>query len=166
MHYINPTAGELFYLRYLLLHVPNPTSFEDLLIVDDNAHPIFHAACTARGLLLHDSMPDDTLRECSAWHGGKLLRGLYVYLLLYSDIDNALNLWNNYKTSLSDDCIYKLQHEYTSFTLPNDAPGQQAIAEDFCLHLIQIRLEENNTSTTKDVSLNAFGLPAVQQEYE
>ena len=32
--------------------------------------------------------------------------------------------------------------------------------------MIQICLEENNTSTTKDVSLTAFGLPAVQQEYE
>ena len=68
--------------------------------------------------------------------------------------------------SLSDDYIYMLQHKYSTLTLPNDAPGKQAVAEDFCLHLIQIRLEENNTSTTKDVSLNAFGLPAVQREYE
>ena len=102
MHYINPTAGELFYLRYLLLHVPNPTSFEDLLTVNDTVNPTFHAACTARGLLLHDSMPDDTLRECSAWHGGHLLRGLFVYLLLNSDIDNALNLWNGHKTRYVD----------------------------------------------------------------
>ena len=98
MHYINPTAGELFYLRYLLLHVPNPTSFEDLLTVDGNVCATFHAACEARGLLLQDAMPDDTLRECSTWGGGKLLRGIFVYLLLNNDIGDALNLWNNHKT--------------------------------------------------------------------
>ena len=65
MYYINPTAGELFYLRYLLLHVPNPTSFEDLLTVDGTLQPTFHAACITRGLLLYDSAPNDTLREYS-----------------------------------------------------------------------------------------------------
>ena len=59
-----------------------------------------------------------------------------------------------------------LRHEYSRFALPEDAPGQQAIAEDFCLHLLQIRLQECNTSSTRDVSLTAFGLPAVQHEYE
>ena len=41
------------------------------------------------------------------------------------------------------------------------------MAEDFCLHLIQTRLEDNNTSSTRDVSLTGgFGLPAIQQDYD
>lgn len=98
IYYINPTAGELFYLRYLLLHVPNPTSFEDLRTVNGNLEPTFHAACMARGLLLHDSAPDDTLRECSAWDGGRPLRGVFVCLLLLNNVENPLNLWNKHKT--------------------------------------------------------------------
>ena len=41
------------------------------------------------------------------------------------------------------------------------------MAEDFYLHLIQIRLLENNTTASKDVNISSgFGLLAIQREYE
>lgn len=68
---------------------------------------------------------------------------------------------------LSDDCIYILQTHYQDFALPDDTQAKKAIAEDFCLHLIQIRLKENNSIATKDISLiDGFGLPKVQHDYE
>ena len=41
MYYLNPTAGERFYLRLLLTAVRGPTSFEHLRTVDGTLHPTF-----------------------------------------------------------------------------------------------------------------------------
>ena len=97
MFYINPNAGDLFYLRYLLLHVPNPTSFEDLRTVNGNLLPTYHAACTARGLLHDDAEWDEALGEAGAWQGGGCLRGLFVMILLNCEPNDPLDLWNNHK---------------------------------------------------------------------
>ena len=90
----------LFLLRAKPCHFfpyinPSPNVF---FTVAGNTEPTFHASCTARGLLLHDQAPDDTMLECSTWAGGDPLRSLFVCLLLMDNIDNALNLWNNHKT--------------------------------------------------------------------
>ena len=63
MYYINPSAGELFYLRYLLLNVPNPVSFENLRTMNDNIISTFHGVCTARDLLHNDVEWNQTLKK-------------------------------------------------------------------------------------------------------
>lgn len=167
MYYINPNAGELFYLRLLLLNVPSPISFEDLRTVDGDVLSTFHTACVVRGLTHNDAEWDQALEEAGTWQGGGCLRSLFVMILLNCEPSSPLDLWNKHKTRLSDDCIYTLQTHYQGLALPDDTQAKQAIAEDFCLHLIQIRLEENNSSSTKDISLiNGFGLPGVQHDYE
>ena len=71
MFYINPSAGELFYLRFLLLNVPSPKLFEDLrTTANGTLLPMFHGACTARGLLHDDAEWDQALAEAGAWQGG------------------------------------------------------------------------------------------------
>ncbi|XP_057297346.1 uncharacterized protein LOC130627125 [Hydractinia symbiolongicarpus] len=46
-----PSEGERFYLRILLLHVPGATSFESLRTFNGELFPTFREACLARGLL-------------------------------------------------------------------------------------------------------------------
>ena len=73
MSYINPKVGELFYLWYLLLNVPSLKLFEDLCTVNRTLLPMFHGACTARGLLHDDAKWDQALGEAGAWQGGACL---------------------------------------------------------------------------------------------
>jgi hypothetical protein len=51
MYFVQPTAGERYYLRLLLCHVAGATSFADLRTVGGVMHETFKAACEARGLL-------------------------------------------------------------------------------------------------------------------
>ena len=99
MFYINLNVGELFYLRYLLLNVPSPKSFEDLrTTVHGTLLPTFHGACTARGLLHNDAKWDQALSEAGAWQGGVCLQSLFVMILLNCDPGTPLDLWNNHKS--------------------------------------------------------------------
>lgn len=97
MYYINPNAGELFYLRYLLLNVPSPKSFEDLRTVNGDILSTYHGACVARGLLQNDAEWDQTLEEAGAWQGGRCLRSLFVMILLNCDPSDPLDLWNKHR---------------------------------------------------------------------
>ena len=98
MFYINPNVGKLFYLQYLLLNVPSPTSFEALRTVNRTLLPIFHGACTAQGLLHNDSKWDQALSEVRAWQGGACLWSLFATILLNCDPASPLNLWNDHKS--------------------------------------------------------------------
>lgn len=69
MYYINPKAGELFYLRYLLLHVPNSKSFEDLRTMDGDVSSSYYRVCIARGLLHDDDEWGQALEEAGTWQG-------------------------------------------------------------------------------------------------
>ena len=68
--------------------------------------------------------------------------------------------------SLSDDCLHILQSDYQGLAISNDADDKKDVVHDFYLHLIQIRLEKNNISFTRDISLVDFDLSVVQQDYE
>ena len=98
MYYINPSAGDLFYLRYLLLHVPSPISFEDLRTVNGNLLPSNHAACVARGLLHNDAEWDEALEEGGRFQGGGCLRRLFVMILLNCEPNDPSDLWNKHKS--------------------------------------------------------------------
>src|SRR5438067_10140031 len=59
---ISPKAGELFYLRSLLLYVP-ARSFEQLRTVDGTVHPSFQDAAIALGLFADRSEAIQCLEE-------------------------------------------------------------------------------------------------------
>ena len=93
LFYINPNVRELFYLRFLLLNVPSPKSFKDLrTTVNRTLLPMFHWACTARGLLHDDAKWDQALGEAGAWQGRACLRSLFITILLNCDPGNPLDL--------------------------------------------------------------------------
>ncbi|KNF00912.1 hypothetical protein PSTG_05804 [Puccinia striiformis f. sp. tritici PST-78] len=67
VHYL---AGEKFYLRVLLLHRKGPTLFADLRTVDGIIHDSYQDACNALGLLIDDTLYDNTLHEASLYRSG------------------------------------------------------------------------------------------------
>jgi len=74
MYYVSPTAGDRFFLRLLLLHVPGITSFQHFRTVDDFEYPTFKSACVALRLINSDNEWDQMLREAAIWQTGSNLR--------------------------------------------------------------------------------------------
>jgi len=55
VYYINPGAGECFFLRILLIAVPNPIFYEYLRTVNGVLYGIFKEVCLARELIADDN---------------------------------------------------------------------------------------------------------------
>ncbi|XP_015691438.1 uncharacterized protein LOC107303444 [Oryza brachyantha] len=55
MYYVSPVAGELYYLRMLLMIVKGATSYADVKTYEGVVYPTFRQACEARGLLENDN---------------------------------------------------------------------------------------------------------------
>ena len=83
MYFIPPTGGEHFYLRTLLTVVKGAKLFEDLRRYNSSeAHPSFHAACLARGLLKDDGKWSQCLTEASVMLTSAHLHHLFTTILL------------------------------------------------------------------------------------
>ena len=102
MYYINSNAGELFYLRYLLLNVSNSIFFENLRTINDNIIFSFYDIYTTRGLLYNDAKWDQILKEADVWQSEECLRSLFVMILLNCELSDSLNLWNKHKERYVD----------------------------------------------------------------
>jgi hypothetical protein len=55
MYYAHPTAGELYYLRMLLMIVKGSTSYVDIRTFNGQVYDTFRDACEAHGLLESDN---------------------------------------------------------------------------------------------------------------
>ena len=56
MNMIFPSAGELFYLRMLLLHRKGVRSYTDLITIGGIEEPTYFDACKALGLIEDDEI--------------------------------------------------------------------------------------------------------------
>ena len=63
MHMIFPSAGDLFYLRMLLLHIRGPTSFDDLKRINTMEMQSYFEACKERNLIEDDYLWVRTMAE-------------------------------------------------------------------------------------------------------
>ncbi|KAJ1259262.1 hypothetical protein BS78_10G140900 [Paspalum vaginatum] len=81
--YINPSCGELYYLRMLLNVVKGATCYEDLQTVAGHLLPTFKDACQALGLLGDDNEWREALREASLWASATQLCQLFVMIMLF-----------------------------------------------------------------------------------
>ena len=63
---IFPSAGELFYLRMLLLHVKGPTSFSGLKTIGGMEMDSYLGACKALNLIEDDELWIKTMMEAEA----------------------------------------------------------------------------------------------------
>ena len=141
MYAINPQAGEVFWLRTLLLHVPGATSFEYLRTVDGTVLPTFKDACLQLSLIEDDMQWDATLSEASLFQMPRQLRFLFATICIHCQPADPLTLWNNYQASLTEDF---------SRTHDSHAAAQLALA-DINTILMEFRF------TTE-----SFNLPPVQ----
>jgi hypothetical protein len=86
IYYVNPTEGERFYLRMLLMVVKGATNYEDIRTYNGIVYQTFKEACAARGLLSNDKEWYNTFEEAANWATSSQLRNLFVIMLTYSEI--------------------------------------------------------------------------------
>ncbi|XP_071914002.1 uncharacterized protein [Coffea arabica] len=71
---VEPREGEMYYIRLLLTHVQEPTSFDDLLKVRGHKTDSLREACLLLGLLESDSYIEEALQEAAHFQMPYLLR--------------------------------------------------------------------------------------------
>jgi hypothetical protein len=104
MYSVNLSSDtERYCLRLLLLHVTGATSFEDLKTYDDEIFDTFKKAAQRRGLFNDDATWDDTLNDAIVYSMPKQLRHLFAYICVFAAPPNVIDLFNKYKTDLSED---------------------------------------------------------------
>ncbi|CAJ2679392.1 unnamed protein product [Trifolium pratense] len=107
IYYAHPTSGERYYLRILLNILRGPKSYEHIKTVKGVIYDTFKEACYVLGLLDDDKEWNDAFEESSIWATGSQLRELFVTILLYGEVTNISQLWENNWKILSDDILYK-----------------------------------------------------------
>ncbi|XP_027166384.1 uncharacterized protein LOC113766387 [Coffea eugenioides] len=111
---VSPKEGERYYLRLLLTHIAGPTSFEDLLTVNEQKLGSFREAALALGLLQSDAYIEETLQEAIAFQMPSSLRLLFATLLVYCSPTNPRSLWEKFEHELSAD--YNHQQPFHGFS--------------------------------------------------
>ncbi|KAF1756666.1 hypothetical protein GCK72_013120 [Caenorhabditis remanei] len=130
MYFISPKNRERYALRQLLLYTKGATSFDDLHTVQGKKLDTFVEAARASGYLSDDTMYEQTLSEAAGFHSAAQLRGLFVMLLLFENINNPEELWNKFLKDLSED------FEHQGYT-PKEA-------ESLAYHDMKDRMEAMN----------------------
>eukprot|EP00980_Cylindrotheca_fusiformis_P001154 scaffold319_cov97-Cylindrotheca_fusiformis.AAC.14 len=102
---VSIASGETFYLRHLLLSVPNPTSFDDLKTFNNIRYNTFQEASYARGLLRDDNISINTMDEAVRIHPPKYARHVFAQLLAYGDVETPLELLSMFIYNMADDYI-------------------------------------------------------------
>ena len=124
---VHPSAGESFYLRLLLHHVPaselalmhndiEPTAREaDHFTLDAfkyvgaTKHETFQAACSARKLLQDDGEWYDVLNIARDEQMPKAIRELYVYILAFNTPEKPASLFEEFHLAMAEDYEYEFR---------------------------------------------------------
>ena len=109
MFNIKPTAGELYYLRLLLLHVPGATCWSDFMqrAPREPGEPLpktYREACRGFGLLHDDAEAFQMLRDavevvCFSQHK---MHELFAEALVWCDVADPVLLWQKYQKLLQE----------------------------------------------------------------
>lgn len=161
--------GERYYLRLLLNHVPNPTSFDYLKTVDGILYPSFQEACSKRGLLDNDQQWYDTLNEAALYYNSKKVREIFAYILVYGEPSNPRALWesNIRNTNFINDFI----HDGTSNPTTQALIHLDQVLRDFDKRLtdyegIMPQLPERPVERFDSINLTAEARAEHQRDYE
>ncbi|CEM06285.1 unnamed protein product [Vitrella brassicaformis CCMP3155] len=104
---VSPAAGERFFLRILLHHIPGAKSFQDLRTVDGVVHSDFRSACNALGLFRENAESIDCLQQAKEWQMPHQMRHLFVELLDQQLVSKPEQLWEQFKVDLAADYIHR-----------------------------------------------------------
>lgn len=107
--YVNPAAGDLYYMRIPLNIVKEPQSFEELRTVKGTLFHNFKEACYALGLLGDHKEWNEALDEAEAFASAVEIRQLFVTTVMYYGVANPLTLLESHWHSMADDILHKLR---------------------------------------------------------
>jgi hypothetical protein len=110
VYYVQPTSGELYYLRSLLMIVKGATCFADLRSFEGRTYLTFKKACAARGLLGDDSEWYRAFDEALVWGFAPRLRQLFVIMLLNCGVKSERDFFDRYWLHLADDIQYGIRN--------------------------------------------------------
>jgi len=103
MYYVHPAAGELYYLRMLLMIIKGATNYPDVRTFNNRVYSTFREACEARGLLESDNewslLFDEAIVSASAYQ----LRHLFVTVVLFCSVSDVSALFDKYWLYFTDD---------------------------------------------------------------
>lgn len=108
--------------------VVGATNFEDIKTVDGVFHSTYKEACFHRGLLDSDKEWHMALGDASPCASASQLRGLFVTVLVFCEIDNPLELWNRHWANLSNDVEFKKRKMTKLSNLKSTIPTKQMLA--------------------------------------
>jgi hypothetical protein len=109
LYFVNPSAGECYFLRTLLTKVKGVVSFEVFRTVNNVVHDTFKSACIALGLYDSDDEWNACLEEAVGMQIGAQLRSLFVTILAFGVPGEPRMLWDKYKVHICNDCKATLQ---------------------------------------------------------
>ncbi|KAJ1689867.1 hypothetical protein LUZ63_014022 [Rhynchospora breviuscula] len=109
MHFVQPTAGDLYYVRMLLNSTRGATSFDELRTVNGVMYSTYKEACNAVGLLDDNSEWLYTMQEAAGSASCEQLRTMFVDILLYSDVADAKELWESCWNYMGDDIVQNMR---------------------------------------------------------
>ncbi|KAJ1693623.1 hypothetical protein LUZ63_010321 [Rhynchospora breviuscula] len=149
MLFVHPGTGELYYLRMLLNIVRGCTCFEDIRTVNGMLYPTFKDACNTAGLLDNDAEWLYTLEEAAVTASSRHIRGLFVDMLLFSEVSDPDQLWDACWHLMGDDILHTLR---TQCRLP-EFTCSDAVLKDNILYVLEELL------LSRGSSLEDAGLP-------
>ncbi|WOH01414.1 hypothetical protein DCAR_0520798 [Daucus carota subsp. sativus] len=114
---VHPTAGDLLYLRMLLLRKKGCTKFEDLRTIDGLLYETYKEACGALGLLQNDKQWHDALSENAHSSFPHQIREMFVNILSYSSVADPHLLWKSHWKCMSEDILVKRRNATGNFEL-------------------------------------------------
>jgi len=82
-YFVNPSAGERYFLRTLLMKVKGVVSFEVLHTINGVVHDTFKSVCIMLGLYDSDDEWNACLKEAVSMQTGAQLRSLFVTILAF-----------------------------------------------------------------------------------
>jgi hypothetical protein len=107
MYSVAPQDTDRFYLRMLLLHVPNVEAFVGPAGLKTDDATNWRGAATALGLVEDDSEYEFVMHEAALTHMPALLRALFVQILFHCEPADPLLLWEHHKEEMAADFIRK-----------------------------------------------------------
>ncbi|XP_027184316.1 uncharacterized protein LOC113782642 [Coffea eugenioides] len=99
----SPMEGERYFLRLLLTHVNNPTSFDDLRTINGAYVHTFRETSILRGYFESDKSQEQCLKEASLYQMPYNLSRLFATLLVHFPHSNPRYLWEQFEKPLSED---------------------------------------------------------------
>jgi len=149
LYYVNPTEGERFYLRMLLMIVKGATDYEDIRTYNGTVYQTFKEACAARGLLNDDNEWYNTFDEAANWATASQLRYLFTTILLYCNLQDERKIYEKNWRKMIDDIERQLIARYYPVTYcPTEVELQDLLLED-----LELILAKNG------VTINNYNLP-------